>query len=461
VADDADIADLNPAFKSRLDPFLAALAKAGINANVISGYRSPELQSRLYANYQARQAGRPLPFPQENQGAIAAPPWRSFHNYGLAADVTPSNPADYSRMWSMAPQFGLTALGKQDMPHFQMGGDLASDIAQYHLANWRPASQPAPASGAVAYAGPSTSSAAPSSTTLNSSAIIDTLSKNIAGIESGGFKNPYEALNPDTHAIGKYQVMPSNVAGWTLAATGQSMTPDEFRASPAAQEAVFRDQMQRNLQLYGPKDAASIWFTGKPYNVAGGAASDVNKTTNASYVARATAGLPDSATFTPTAPGTTINASGAPTLPAGGPAAAPATGQPGQPSGGLAGQLATALKPLSGGQGAAGGGEQADEPRQMQLPQAPMARALGGPMMMGPGGMNAPRPETPGLLAAAFGGQTPAAPPPMGAATGIPGLPGTTLNSPSQLQMALMTGSMSPYDMYANAAAYGGGFGSS
>ena len=40
------------------------------------------------------------------------------------------------------------------------------------------------------------------------------------------------------------------------------------------------------------------------------------------------------------------------------------------------------------------------------------------------------------------------------------GLPGTTLNSPSQMQMALMTGSISPYDMYANSAAYGGGFGS-
>jgi hypothetical protein len=45
-------------------------------------------------------------------------------------------------------------------------------------------------------------------------------------------------------------------------------------------------------------------------------------------------------------------------------------------------------------------------------------------------------------------------------ATGVPGLPGTTLNSPSQLQMALMTGQISPYDMYANNPAFGGGFGS-
>ena len=151
-------------------------------------------------------------------------------------------------------------------------------------------------------------------TTLNPN-IIDILSRNIAGIESAGWKNPYEALNPTTHAIGKYQVMPANVAGWTQSALGRSMTPDEFRANPSAQEAVFRDQMQRSLQLYGPKDAASIWFTGRPYNVAGGAATDANKTTNASYVARATAGLDGGPTFTPKTPGTTINATGAPSAP--------------------------------------------------------------------------------------------------------------------------------------------------
>jgi hypothetical protein len=41
-----------------------------------------------------------------------------------------------------------------------------------------------------------------------------------------------------------------------------------------------------------------------------------------------------------------------------------------------------------------------------------------------------------------------------GGATGIPmtGIAGTTLNSPSQLQMALMTGALSPYDMYARQA---------
>jgi hypothetical protein len=365
-------------------------------------------------------------------------------------------------------------------------GERWVPLSQYSARRYQPTddgSQPSTASSSST----SSSSSAPSGTTLNSNAIIDTLSKNIAQIESGGYQNPYEALGKVVpgrgQAIGKYQVMPENVPGWTQAALGKSMTPQEFQANPSAQEAVFRDQMQRSLQLYSPKDAASIWFTGKPYNVAGGAVTDPNKTNNASYVARATAGLPDSGTFTPGAavaasakPGTTINTSGAPTTPAGAPAVASAPGQPAPASGGWAGQLATALKPLSGGKGAGGGagGGGDDQPPPMQLPMAPQARAMGGRMMMGPGGQNtfgAGVAEQnlaqqgfmmqPSLAANTLGATRPLVPTMMpGQATGIPGIPGTTLNSPSQLQMALMTGNISPYDMYANNPAFGSGFGS-
>ena len=191
----------------------------------------------------------------------------------------------------------------KDAPHFELagGGSAASSGAP----EGPPAQTPAGDGSGRGRGVGAASSSAPAP--LNSSAIIDTLSRNIAGIESGGWKNPYEAIGPVVpgrgQAIGKYQVMPENVAGWTQAALGQSMTPEAFRASPQAQEAVFRDQMQRSLQLYGPKDAASIWFTGKPFNVAGGGAND-RYTSNASYVARATAGLPDGGMFTPSqAPG--------------------------------------------------------------------------------------------------------------------------------------------------------------
>jgi hypothetical protein len=377
----------------------------------------------------------------------------------------------------------------KDAPHFELAGGGSAAVSGAPEG-------PTATSGAPAPTGSASRSAEPppaTGTTLNSS-VIDTLSRNIAGIESGGWKNPYEALGPTVpgrgQAIGKYQVMPENVPGWTLAATGHSMTPDQFRASPAAQEAVFRDQMQRSLQLYGPKDAASIWFTGKPFNVAGGAVTDANKTTNASYVARATAGLPDSGAFTPNAvasgtPGTTIN-TGSPTTPAGGPAAPAATGQPGQPSGGMAASLpgfqpnspgakmaGKGLQQLAGGD-QSGGGD--DTPRMPPLPTPPPPQASGGPMMMGAGGQNTFGQRSaqqalaqqgaeqgfltqPSLAAYAAPARLPVpGTMPLGQASGVGmGLPGTTLNSPSQLQMALMTGAMSPYDLYANSAAYGGG----
>jgi hypothetical protein len=341
-------------------------------------------------------------------------------------------------------------------------GESWVPLSQYSARRYQPADGSASSS-------PSTSSAQPApGTTINSSNVIDTLSRNIAGIESGGAKDPYTILNPTTHAIGKYQVMPANVAGWTQAALGHSMTPEEFRANPQAQETVFRDQMQRSLQLYGPKDAASIWFTGKPYNVAGGNVSD-GLTKNSDYVARATAGLNDSGTFQPgaavaastAAPGTTLNSP---------PVAAAAPGAPAQGTGTLPGftpgspaakSMADATKSFT----SAGAAPQAQP---MQFQPVHGGAAAGGPMMMGPGGQNtfgqraaqqqlaqegfmtqptlgANFTPTLGPLALTQQPQQP------GAASGLPGvgLPGTTLNSPSALQMALMTGSMNPYDMYA------------
>jgi hypothetical protein len=368
----------------------------------------------------------------------------------------------------------------KDAPHFELAGD-----PKWSGMNATGSTAPSggTSAGSATTTAPGASSSASSSaqpapgTTINSSSVIDTLSRNIAGIESGGAKDPYTVLNPKTHAIGKYQVMPSNVAGWTQAALGQSMTPEEFRASPSAQEAVFRDQMQRSLQLYGPKDAASIWFTGKPYNVAGGAVSD-GQTTNANYVARATAGLNDDGTFKPGAavaasaatPGTTLNSS---PVAAGAPAAAPPTqalagfqaGSPAEKS------MLAAGKTL--GLGGQGGGQQ-QEPQPMQLDPVRAAAPAGGPMMLGPGGQNtvgqrlaqndlaqrmaqygvSTQPMVAGAnsFTPTMGMMQPPGTQPMaqpGAVTGLPQMPGTTLNSPSQLQMAMLSGSLDPYALYA------------
>lgn len=94
--------------------------------------------------------------------------------------------------------------------------------------------------------------------------------KAVSGIESGG---NYQAVGPAVHggdrAIGKYQVMASNVPKWTKQVLGKSMTPEEFKADPDAQEKVFEGIFGAYLQKTGNiKDAASMWHSGVPLDQA-------------------------------------------------------------------------------------------------------------------------------------------------------------------------------------------------
>jgi hypothetical protein len=91
----------------------------------------------------------------------------------------------------------------------------------------------------------------------------------IASIESAHEKNPYQALGPvvqsGDRAYGKYQVMGENIGPWTKEILGQQMTPEQFLASPEAQEKVFATKFGQYVQQTGnPQDAASMWFTGRP-----------------------------------------------------------------------------------------------------------------------------------------------------------------------------------------------------
>ena len=92
-------------------------------------------------------------------------------------------------------------------------------------------------------------------------------SAGIAGIESGGAKDPYSLVGARTRtgdrAIGKYQVMGANVPSWTQAALSQSMTPEQFRASPDAQEAVFKHRFGQYVDKYGEEGAARAWYGGE------------------------------------------------------------------------------------------------------------------------------------------------------------------------------------------------------
>jgi hypothetical protein len=86
----------------------------------------------------------------------------------------------------------------------------------------------------------------------------------IGGMESG---NRYDAVGPDTgggkKALGKYQVMDFNVGPWTQEALGRTLTPEQFLASPQAQEAVADFKLGQYIKQFGsPEAAARAWFAG-------------------------------------------------------------------------------------------------------------------------------------------------------------------------------------------------------
>jgi hypothetical protein len=86
----------------------------------------------------------------------------------------------------------------------------------------------------------------------------------ISSVESGG---RYDALGPVTRtgdrAYGKYQVMGANVGPWTREVLGRELTPQEFAASPSAQDAVFKAKFGGYVKKYGPEGAARAWFAGE------------------------------------------------------------------------------------------------------------------------------------------------------------------------------------------------------
>lgn len=87
----------------------------------------------------------------------------------------------------------------------------------------------------------------------------------IASIESKG-SGDYGAVGP-THpkmgrALGRYQIMESNIGPWSMEALGREVTPDEFMSDPKIQDAIFDKKFQGYVAKYGPEGAAQAWFGG-------------------------------------------------------------------------------------------------------------------------------------------------------------------------------------------------------
>ena len=90
---------MDPIFRGRLEQMLKAAPGGGLS--VFSGYRSPERQKQLY-DAAVRKYGSP-----EAARKWVAPPGRSQHNHGTAADLKYASPE--VRQWAHenAPKYGL------------------------------------------------------------------------------------------------------------------------------------------------------------------------------------------------------------------------------------------------------------------------------------------------------------------------------------------------------------------
>jgi len=112
--------------------------------------------------------------------------------------------------------------------------------------------------------------------------------RGIAHVESQDSNDPYNLVSKPSRngdrAYGKYQIMGNNIPSWTKEALGTAMTPQQFMASPEAQEKTAAFHLNKSLQAgYSPQDTASIWFSGRPQSKAGNA-RDAYGTTVPQYV---------------------------------------------------------------------------------------------------------------------------------------------------------------------------------
>lgn len=63
-------------------------------------------------------------------------------------------------------------------------------------------------------------------------------------------------------AVGKYQVLKSNVPGWSRQVLGHSITWQQFRDSPALQEQIVRGILKGYYNQWGARGAAAAWYAG-------------------------------------------------------------------------------------------------------------------------------------------------------------------------------------------------------
>ena len=63
--------------------------------------------------------------------------------------------------------------------------------------------------------------------------------------------------------LGAYQILDTNLASWSLAALGRSVSQSEFLRSPNIQHQIFKHRFRHYVRKYGPQGAARAWLGGE------------------------------------------------------------------------------------------------------------------------------------------------------------------------------------------------------
>jgi hypothetical protein len=155
---------LNPTFAGRLTRALQdAESATGQKASLSDLYRPAERQAQYYADYTRHPVtfgGTTYQPNPNNQGGLAAPPGRSLHEQGLAADVRRGPVLDY--LHQNAGRYGLEFLKgsafQNDPVHIQMAGGRSG-------ADGSSDSVPVASAGGASVPGPYGGASAPSSAT--------------------------------------------------------------------------------------------------------------------------------------------------------------------------------------------------------------------------------------------------------------------------------------------------------
>jgi hypothetical protein len=88
-------------------------------------------------------------------------------------------------------------------------------------------------------------------------------------------------------ALGAYQILDTNLASWSRAALGRSVSQSEFLRSPHLQDRIFHHRFARYVKKYGPHGAARAWLGGEGAARSGGG-KDRFGSTPSSYAAKFT-----------------------------------------------------------------------------------------------------------------------------------------------------------------------------